>query len=86
MSFTLKFDNSRVLKGSIETLASIIDKTEFRVTSKEFVITAIDPSRICLLKLAISKEVFDEGNYVCGKELKADTFEKIRGIHHQQGR
>ena len=79
MSFTLKLENSRVLKGIVETLASIIDETEFRVTPKEFTISAMDPSRICLLKLSIKKDDFDE--YECSKESKVglnlDDLDKI---------
>ena len=79
MSFTLKLDNSRVLKGIVETLSSIIDETEFKVSPKEFVITAMDPSRICLLKLSIKKENFDD--YKCVKEskigLNLDDLDKI---------
>ena len=79
MSFTLKLENSRILKGIVETLASIIDETEFRVTPKEFTISAMDPSRICLLKLSIKKEDFDD--YQCSKESKVglnlDDLDKI---------
>ena len=79
MSFTLKIDNSRVLKVIVETLASIIDETEFRVSPKDFTISAMDPSRICLLKLTISKENFED--YKCGKESKVglnlDDLDKI---------
>ena len=79
MTFTLKLENSRILKGIVETLASIIDETEFRVTPKEFTISAMDPSRICLLKLSIKKENFDD--YQCDKESKVglnlDDLDKI---------
>jgi len=79
MSFTLKLDNSRILKVITETLSSIIDETEFKVTPKEFIITAMDPSRICLLKLSIKKESFDD--YICSKEskigLNLDDLDKI---------
>ncbi|KKN21591.1 hypothetical protein LCGC14_0923890 [marine sediment metagenome] len=79
MSFTLKLENSRILKGIVETLSSIIDETEFRVTPKEFTISAMDPSRICLLKLSIKKENFD--GYECSKESKVglnlDDLDKI---------
>ncbi|MFW9897870.1 MAG: proliferating cell nuclear antigen (pcna) [Candidatus Thorarchaeota archaeon] len=79
MSFTLKLENSRILKGIVETLASIIDETEFRVTPKEFTISAMDPSRICLLKLSIKKGDFDE--YKCSKDSKVglnlDDLDKI---------
>jgi proliferating cell nuclear antigen len=79
MSFTLKLENSRVLKGIVETLASIIDETEFQVTPKDFTITALDPSRICLLKLTIKKDDFDE--FKCNQETKVglnlDDLDKI---------
>ncbi len=68
MSFTLKLENSRILKGIIETLSSIIDETQFKVTPTDFTISAMDPSRICLLKLSIKKENFDE--FKCSKETK----------------
>ena len=79
MTFTLKLENSRILKVIIETLASIIDETEFRVTPKEFTISAMDPSRICLLKLSIKKDDFDE--FECSKDSKVglnlDDLDKI---------
>lgn len=66
--FRIKHDNSRILKGIVETLASIIDETEFLVTPDDFTITAMDQSRICLLKLSIKKEDFDE--YECNEDAK----------------
>lgn len=79
MSFTLKLENNRILKGIVETLASIIDETEFRVTPEVFTISAMDPSRICLLKLSIKKGDFDE--YKCSKDSKVglnlDDLDKI---------
>ncbi len=78
-NFKLKLENSRVLKGIVETLSSIIDETEFKVTPDEFMITAMDPSRICLLKLSIKKEDFDE--YECDEDTKVglnlDDLDKI---------
>lgn len=78
-SFTIKHDNPKILKGIVETLATIIDETEFLVTPDEFTITAMDQSRICLLKLSIKKEHFDE--YECETRCKIglnlDDFEKI---------
>jgi len=68
MTFTLYLENSRILKGIVETLAAIIDETEIKVTPKEFMITAMDSSRICLLKLSIKKDDFDK--YTCSKESK----------------
>ncbi|MBD3341207.1 MAG: proliferating cell nuclear antigen (pcna) [Candidatus Lokiarchaeota archaeon] len=79
MSFTIKLENNRILKGIVETLSSIIDETEFKVTPEEFTISAMDPSRICLLKLTIKAENFDE--YNCEKEstvgLNLDDLDKI---------
>ncbi len=79
MTFKLKIENSRILKGIVETLASIIDETEFRVTPKEFVITAMDPSRICLLKLSLKSDDFD--SYECKQDTKIglnlDDLDKI---------
>ena len=79
MTFKLKIENSRIIKGIVETLASIIDETEFRVTPKEFIITAMDPSRICLLKLSLKAEDFD--SYECKQEIKIglnlDDLDKI---------
>jgi len=78
-SFVLKVDNSRILRAIIETLSSIIDETTIVVTPKEFTIKAMDPSRICLLKLVIKKEGFDD--FECNKECKIglnlDDFNKI---------
>jgi len=78
-SFKIKKENSRILKVIIETLASIIDETEFLVTPDEFTITAMDQSRICLLKLTIKKDDFDE--YECDKDCKVglnlDDLDKI---------
>ena len=68
MTFTLKLNNGRILKGLIETLASIIDETEIEVTPNHFTIVAMDPSRICLLKFSMKKENFDI--YKCSKKVK----------------
>ena len=77
--FSIKVDNSRILKGIVETLASIIDETDIVITPKEFTIKAMDPSRICLLQLNIVKGDFDE--YECSKECKItvnlDDLDKI---------
>lgn len=77
--FTIKLQNSRILKGIVETLASIIDETDIQITPKEFKIKAMDPSRICLLQLIIAKVNFDE--YECSKEctitVNLDDLDKI---------
>lgn len=79
MSFTLKLENNKILKAIVETLSSIIDETVFQVTKNEFTISAMDPSRICLLKLTIKKDGFDE--YKCTKDSKVglnlDDLDKI---------
>jgi len=66
--FTIKKENSKVLKGIVEALGAIIDETEFKITPSELVALAMDPSRICLLQLNVKKEHFDE--YKCDKETK----------------
>jgi proliferating cell nuclear antigen len=47
------------LKSIISTVSSIIDETEIVINADGFEISAMDPSRICLLKLTIAKENFD---------------------------
>ncbi len=78
-SFVLKVDNSRILRAIIETLSNIIDETTIVVTPKEFTIKAMDPNRICLLKLVIKKEGFDdfECNKACKIGVNLDDFNKI---------
>ena len=68
MSFSLKLEDSRILRGIIETLASFIEESEFKVSQKEFQITAFDDSMVSLLKFSMKKEDFD--NYNCSKEFK----------------
>lgn len=79
MSFSLKLENSRILKVIVETLSNIIDETEFRVTPDEFTISAMDTSRICLLKLTMKNSDFDE--YECEGDFKIglnlDDLDKI---------
>lgn len=77
--FSIKKENSRILKTAIETLASIIDEAKFQITPEEFTVEAMDPSRICLLKLTIKKGDFDEYHCpeVCHIGLNLDDFDKI---------
>ncbi|MGB5910578.1 MAG: proliferating cell nuclear antigen (pcna) [Promethearchaeia archaeon] len=79
MSFSLKLEDSRILRGIIETLASFIEESEFKVSPKEFVITAFDDSMVSLLKFSMKKEDFDD--YNCSKEFKIslnlDDLDKI---------
>jgi len=78
-SFKWKLENSTLFKTIISTLASIIDETTFTITPEEFQVSAMDPSKICILKLTIEKEDFDE--YECSTETKVslnlDDLEKI---------
>lgn len=60
--FELTLENSRILKSIAETLASIIDETEIIVTPEEFMIRAMDPSRICLLQVIMEKKDWDKYN------------------------
>ena len=60
--FELTIKNSRILKSIVETLASIIDETEIIVTPEEFMIRAMDPSKICLLQVIMEKTDWDEYN------------------------
>ncbi|MBD3197496.1 MAG: proliferating cell nuclear antigen (pcna) [Candidatus Lokiarchaeota archaeon] len=80
-TFHLKLDHSKIFRAIIETLASIIDETEIRVNSNELSITAMDPSRICLLTLTIARSNFDEFEYsgegVTKIGLNLDDLEKI---------
>jgi proliferating cell nuclear antigen len=66
--FTLKLENSKVLKTIVETLSSIIDETTFTITPQEFRVKAMDPSRICLLQLIITRENFD--SFECDEPVK----------------
>ena len=77
--FLLKVENSKILRAIIETLSSIIDETMIVVTPEEFSIKAMDPSRICLLKLVIKKEGFEdfECNKACEIGVNLDDFDKI---------
>jgi len=68
MSFKIQLENSKILRGIVEALASIIDETEFIITTKELSIRAMDPSRICLLQLLMTKDDFDE--YECDEDTK----------------
>lgn len=63
-------DNSKILKGIVETLVSIVDEAQFIVTPKEFVINAMDSGRICMLRVSIKKNCFSE--YSCASISKVD--------------
>ena len=67
-TFSLEFKETKSLKGIVETLSSIIDETVITITPKEIRFEAMDPSRICLLKLTINKEDFEK--FVCTDTYK----------------
>jgi len=75
----IKLENSKILKVLIETLSNIIDETVLKITPNELVIKAMDPSRICLLKIRMAKFDFDE--FDCKGEisigLNLDDLNKI---------
>ncbi|MFX0031912.1 MAG: proliferating cell nuclear antigen (pcna) [Candidatus Hodarchaeota archaeon] len=79
MSFLLKLDDSRILRGIIETFASFSDESEFKVSSKDFEITSYDESMVSLIKFTMDKDKFDD--YKCAKEhkisLNIDDLDKI---------
>jgi proliferating cell nuclear antigen len=61
--FEFKIDNSKIFKKMVSTLSSIVDETELKIKPDGFMIKAMDPSRICLLKITMDREDFDE--YEC---------------------
>lgn len=67
-SFTILKRNSKIFKTIIGTLSGIIDETEVIVTPEKFIIKAMDPSRISLLKLTVKNTDFDE--YLCDVSTK----------------
>ncbi|MBY8988604.1 MAG: proliferating cell nuclear antigen (pcna) [Candidatus Lokiarchaeota archaeon] len=77
--FTIKLDNSKILKTIVETLSKIFDEANFIVSPKELTVKGMDPSRICLIELHFKKGDFDE--FQCNKECKVglnlDDFDKI---------
>lgn len=66
--FKFKLENSKILRGIVEALASIIDETLFVVSPNELMIRAMDPSRICLLQLTMGKDDFEV--FECKEEQK----------------
>ena len=64
----LKLEDGKTFKGIVNTLSGIIDEIVFKITSKAFIMEAMDPSRICLLKVMLERELFDE--YDCDGEYK----------------
>ena len=77
--FTIKLDNSKVLKTIVETLSKIFDEANFIVSPKELIVRGMDPSRICLLELRYKKGDFNEFqcNTKCKVGLMLEDFDKI---------
>ncbi len=77
--FTIKLENSKILKTIVETLSKIFDEANFIVSPKELTVKGMDPSRICLIELIFKKGDFDdyECNGVCKVGLMLSDFDKI---------
>lgn len=77
--FTIKLDNSKILKTIVETLSKIFDEANFIVTPKELTVKGMDPSRICLIELLFKKGDFQDFlcNRKCTVGLMLDDFDKI---------
>jgi len=77
--FTIKIENPKILKGIVEALESIIDECNFIIKKKAFIVEAMDPSKICMIRLAIKSSDFDD--YKVKEEatigLILDDFEKV---------
>lgn len=68
MIFYFKKENSKIIRQIIEVLSTIIDEIEMTIVPEGLRIYAMDPSRICLLKLEIDNDDFD--SFECKKETK----------------
>jgi proliferating cell nuclear antigen PCNA len=73
MTVKIKFKNSKILLDVVDALNAIIDETIINLTPDAFIITAMDPSRICMLEFLIKKEDFEiyqcDKNYNLGLDL-----------------
>lgn len=77
--FTIKKENPKILKGIVEALGSTIDECNFIIKKKAFIVEAMDPSKICMIRLVLKSSDFDE--YKVKEEatigLILDDFEKV---------
>jgi proliferating cell nuclear antigen len=77
--FTIKLENSKILKTIVETLSKIFDEANFIVSPKELTVKGMDPSKICLIELYFKREAFDE--FQCNRKSKVglmlNDFDKI---------
>lgn len=68
MMFECKVASSQTLKNLIEAISSLLEDGELIVKPNGIELRAIDPSRIAMVDLYISKNVFD--SYACDGEPK----------------
>jgi len=77
--FTIKLENSKILKTIVETLSKIFGEINFMVSPEGLKVKGMDPSKICLIELNFKKIDFDE--FQCNRECKVglmlDDFDKI---------
>lgn len=57
--FKLSLNDAKIFKSIVDTLSNIVDETRIVLTPDKLVIKAMDPSRICLLKLEMSNDDWD---------------------------
>ena len=77
--FTIKLENSKILKTIVETLSKIFDEINFMVSPEGLKVKGMDPSKICLIELNFRKIDFDDFqcNGECKVGLMLDDFDKI---------
>ena len=77
--FTIKLENSKILKTIVETLSKIFDEINFMVSPEGLKVKGMDPSKICLIELNFRKADFDdyECNGACKVGLMLSDFDKI---------
>ena len=64
-----KMQDSKIMKGIIESVSAIIDETYFVANPAGLTLTAMDESHICLMHMLLPANLFD-GGYECGEETK----------------
>ena len=77
--FTIKLENSKILKTIVETLSKIFGEINFMVSPVGLKVKGMDPSKICLIELNFKKADFDEFqcNTECKVGLMLEDFDKI---------
>jgi len=61
--------DSKILKGIIDSVSAIIDETYFVADANGLNLSAMDESHICLMSMSLPKELF-AGGYECIKQVK----------------